>query len=135
MENRDKASPKTSESFENYLDDLALSQEERDKIEALAAPGPAALLAMMQASPDDFYRYLGRERCANLREKLQRSLSRSEHAIGSPVAKFHATGASLRRFVRLTTMLRKEIGCLRSFKISDGKSERYVCKLPELRKS
>jgi formylglycine-generating enzyme required for sulfatase activity len=87
-------SPKPSP--EDYLENLALSQDEKDKIAALAPTGPAALLAMMQAAPEDFYRYLGRERCAVLRERLQRSLSRSERAtLDAPVWKFHATGARL----------------------------------------
>ncbi len=88
------SSPKPSP--EDYLEDMALSQDEKDKIAALAPTGPAALLAMMQAAPEDFYRYLGRERCAVLRERLQRSLSRSERAtLDAPVWKFHATGARL----------------------------------------
>lgn len=79
---------------EDYLKDLPLSFEEKTKIASLCAPNPAALLSMIQAAPEAFDRYLGRDRARELAAALRHVISESERAVlDAPVREFRATGA------------------------------------------
>lgn len=79
--------------YDDYLEDLPFSREEKTKIANLGAPNAAALLAMIQAAPEVFDCYLGRDSRALVRT-LRHMISESERAVlDAPVQRFHATGA------------------------------------------
>jgi hypothetical protein len=80
--------------YDNYLEDLPLSCEEKTKIARLGASNPAALLAMMQAAPEAFDRYLGSDRAQALASALKHLISEAEQAVlDAPAQRFCATGA------------------------------------------
>lgn len=61
--------------MDNYLDQLALTDEEREKIRSLAATTPAALLSLIQASSVSFSRFFGPQRTQQLIARLKPLLS------------------------------------------------------------
>jgi hypothetical protein len=84
--------------YKNYLEDLSLSFTEKDKIAKLGASNAAALLAMMQAAPEDFERYLGSKRCLEIIIALRKSIGESEQAVlETPVKELYSTGAIIDR--------------------------------------
>ena len=77
-----------------YLLDLPLSYEEKDLIASLNFPTGVALLAALEASPEAFKNYLGRQLTQKLTRILKDSLNSDERALlDTPTFKFHATGA------------------------------------------
>ncbi|QDU59553.1 hypothetical protein Pan216_03820 [Planctomycetes bacterium Pan216] len=81
-----------------YIEDLPLRSEEKQKLSELCAPSPAALLGMMNAAPEDFRRLLGGEAVQNVLHSLRRMVSKSDEAIvDAPAPSFHASGAILGR--------------------------------------
>lgn len=128
--------------FENYLEDLPPSLEEKAKIDKLGAPSPAALLAMIQAAPEAFDRYLGGERAQALAEALRRLISESERALlDVPVRQFPATGAIIGRKAPLLRSPRYDIAerdrlfeqlqYLRQQKDSSPAAKRRIAELEE----
>jgi hypothetical protein len=84
--------------YENYLEDLSLSFTEKDKIAKLGASSAAALLAMIQAAPQDFERYLGPQRCLEIAVALGKLIGDSERVVlDTPVKGFYSTGAITNR--------------------------------------
>jgi hypothetical protein len=83
---------------ENYLEDLSLSVTEKDKIAKLGASSAAALLAMIQAAPQDLERYLGAQRCLEIVIALRKLIDDSDRAVlDTPVKEFYSTGAIIDR--------------------------------------
>lgn len=62
----------------NFLDDLALPQNVRRKVEGFAASSASALLAMIYSATADFQRYVGEAETASLRRKLEAMLGPQE---------------------------------------------------------
>lgn len=63
------------------LEELPLTAEEKEKIDALGVPDAAALLAMIRAVPGEFETFLGTDRTRELTALLERSLSAKEHGV------------------------------------------------------
>jgi len=94
----------------DYLENLPLSLEEKKKIVSLGASNAAALLAMMQAAPEVFDRYLGTDCARELAAALEHMISESERAvIEAPVRQFHATGAIVDQKAPLLRLPKYEI--------------------------
>jgi hypothetical protein len=82
----------------DYLKQLPLSPEEKSKIMSLGAPNSAALLAMIQAVPDDFAAYLGQHRTRELETLLKGLISEPERSLlDLPTSRFNARGAVVDR--------------------------------------
>ena len=80
--------------YDNYLEDLPLSAEEKAGVASLGASNAAALLAMIRAAPEAFENYLGSDRTQELAVALEALISEHERAVlDSPVRWFPATGA------------------------------------------
>jgi hypothetical protein len=77
-----------------FLKDLPISEEERQKLASLGAPTPLALLLLRKASPEAFDRHVGGDRAAAIVDALKGLLSKEEKtklkAPISPKGKFGA---------------------------------------------
>jgi hypothetical protein len=80
------------------LEELPLTGEERERIEALGVPDAAALLGMIRAAPGEFESFFGSERTREIAALLERSLPAKELAVleGSP-PRFPISGTVLDR--------------------------------------
>ena len=64
--------------MDNYLNQLPLTAEDKEKLRGLAASTPAALLSLIRASHDSFSRFFGPQRTQQLIAWLQPLLSEEE---------------------------------------------------------
>ena len=82
----------------SYLEKLSLSFDEKEKIARLGISNAAALLAMIQAAPENFRNYLGGEHFFSLIQELKNLISNSEQVIlNQPTKQFCANGAIIER--------------------------------------
>lgn len=77
-----------------FLKDLPISEEERQKLASLGASTPLALLSLRKASPEAFDRHVGADRAAAVAEALEGLLSEEDkvrlRAPFTPKGKFGA---------------------------------------------
>ena len=80
------------------LEELPLTAEERERIDALGVPDATALLAMIRAAPGEFQSFFGPDRTREIAALLERSLPAKELGVleGSP-PRFPISGAILDR--------------------------------------
>jgi len=80
------------------LEELPLTTEEKEKIDALGVPDAAALLAMIRAAPVALETFLCADRIRELKDLLERSLSAKERGVlEAPPPRFPISGAVLDR--------------------------------------
>jgi hypothetical protein len=73
----------------NYLDKLPISADEKAKLRPLGAPTPAALLGLIQASPEQFGRFFGPQRTGQLVRLLTSVLTEGERkSLSQPVPRY-----------------------------------------------
>lgn len=81
-----------------FLENLPLTAEEKERISVLGATDGAALLAMIQAAPEEFEGYFGRQRTRKLTTMLKGTVVAPERTVlDTPPRQFPASGAILDR--------------------------------------
>jgi hypothetical protein len=81
-----------------FLDTLPLSDEERQKLKALGASTPFALLSMRHASREAFDAHIGAQRADEIASQLEKLLSADElEQLRRPVALPGALGGRMPR--------------------------------------
>jgi len=81
-----------------YLDQLPVSDDVRAKLVGLAASTPAALLAMIRASPHAFFDFLGKPETDRLAASLEEMLEASQRALlATPAPTIPSLGAIIER--------------------------------------
>ena len=82
----------------DFLENLPLTTEEKDKISSLGVSNGAALLSMIQTAPEEFETYFGSQRTRELKALLEESVSAPQRVVlDAPVRRFPASGAILER--------------------------------------
>ena len=80
----------------SFLDDMALTDDERAKLKAFGAATPFALLGMRKAAPAAFDAHIGPERAQEIAAQLERLLSDNERdKLSKPAGPLGALGARL----------------------------------------
>ena len=81
-----------------YLDQLPLSEDDRNKLLTLAAPTPAALLGLIQANPPGFRQFFGEASSDRLVSQLEQMLDAQQRLLlQAPVQRRPALGAVISR--------------------------------------
>lgn len=80
----------------DFIDQLQVSQEEREKLRALGAKSPFGLLSLRKASQEAFDMQFGADRAEAITEQLRRLLTPAElQQLSQPIRRGGSLGARL----------------------------------------
>jgi hypothetical protein len=81
-----------------YLDELDVTPDEREKLRALGATTPLALLGMQKAAPAAFEAHFGTDRATAIAAVLMAQLTEAERGVlAEPARRSGGLGARLKR--------------------------------------